>query len=293
MASEAMSLTASDAGSEYNQVLFLDNDSTQIGLVRMTHPRIESIHIPESPDPKSQSLSAIISRLSAISGHDFTGNTYVERASRIRASRPQHTYDPVSGIQEKHVKQVDSWIQRTSGARALLMDWDRTITLFEGYFGDDEGSLPDDRTRYYEDLLLVLLGGAPRLDMIRRMIARAHEAGIELFVVTNNGGCNDPGSGFNNFVTHLFGSIPYTMVCGRDFGGHKGHALEADPRFSRMKQRLSISGGGRGATLPSAFLSPSERKDGGGKQFRSGHFTRRNRHTRRRRTVRFHRRGRN
>lgn len=266
-------MNASAAGPEYSQVLFLDNDSTQIGLVRSTHPRIESIHIPESPDPKSQPLASIIRRLESISGHDFTGNTYVERAFRIRASRSQHTYDPVSGIQENHVKQVDSWIQRTSGARALLMDWDRTISLFEGYFGDDEGSLPDDRVRYYEDLLLVLLGGAARLDMIRRMIARAHEAGIELFVVTNNGGCNDPGSGFNNFVTQLFGSIPYTMVCGRDFGGHKGKALEADPRFIKMKQRLSIAGGG--------------------KYIRSGHFTRRVRHTRRRRTVRFHRRGRN
>jgi len=255
-------------GSEFVQVMYLDNDSTQIRLVRSTHPRIASIRIPESSDPSSQLLTSIIRRLESISGHDYTGNTYLERAFRIRAAKPQHIYDPVSGIQETHVDQVDTWMQRTSGNRALLMDWDRTISLFEGYFGDDEGSLPADRTRYYEDLLLVLLGGASRLDMIRRMIARAHAADIELFVITNNGGCNDPRSGFNNFVTHLFGSIPYTMICGRDFGGHKGRALDANPRFSKMKKRLSIGGG-----------------------LRSGHVTRRIRHTRRRRTVRFHRRG--
>ena len=273
MASETMSVRAAADGSEFVQVLFLDNDPTQIRLVHSTHPRIESIHIPESPDPSSQPLTSITRRLESISGHDYTGNAYLERAFRIRAAKPKHTYDPVSGIQENHVKQVDAWMQRTSGNRALLLDWDRTISLFEGYFGDDEGSLPEDRTRYYEDLLLVLLGGAQRLDMIRRMIARAHAADIALFVITNNGGCNDPRSGFNNFATQLFGSIPYTMICGRDFGGHKGHALDANPRFSKMKQRLSIAGGG--------------------KHIRSGHFTRHNRNARRRRTIRFHRRRRN
>ena len=265
-------------GSEFIQVLYLDNDFTQLRLVHSTHPRIESIQIPESLDPTSQPLASIVRRLELISGYDFTGNTYLERAFRIRASRPQHIYDPVSGIQEKHVEQVNVWMHRTSSAenRALLMDWDRTISLFEGYFGDDEGSLPDDHTNYYEDLLLVLLGGAARLDMIRRMIARAHAAGIELFVITNNGGCNDPGSGFNNFVSHLFGNIPYTMICGRDFGGHKGRALEADPRFSGMKQRLSGGSRNRGHNPFSAG------------SHRYGNNTRRVRHTRRRRTIRFH-----
>jgi hypothetical protein len=281
MASEAMPHLAMSVGFEYSQVLYLDNDSSQIRLIGSTHPRIESIHIPESTDTKSQPLAHIISRLESISGHDFTGNTYLERAFHIRARRPQHNYDPLSGIQEKHTEQVDNWMSRTSTSqnRALLMDWDRTISLFEGYFGDDEGSLPADHLAYYEDLLLVLLGGAMRLEMIRKMAARAQAAGIEMYVITNNGGCNDPSSGFNNFVTQLFGSIPYTMICGRDFGGHKGRALQSDPRFNKMKEhklRLSIGGGSH----------------------RNGRLTRRNRHTRRRqrnlrnegRTIRFHRR---
>jgi hypothetical protein len=234
-------------GSEFSQAIFLDNDSTQIHLVQTTHPYIESISIPESPDIKSQPLTAILSHLESISGHDFTNNLYIERAFRIRASRPQHIYDPLSGIQEHHVNHVDEWIRRTSRRlerRALLMDWDRTLSLFEGYFGDDEGALPANRAAYYEDLLLVLLGGAPRLTMIRGLIARAHAAGIDLFVITNNGGCNDPGSGFNNFVTHLFGNIPYTMICGRDYGGHKGRALEHDPRFNPLANPLPPFRGG-------------------------------------------------
>lgn len=264
-----MSAVPTPIWSEFTQVLYLENDSTQIRLVRDTYPRIESVHIPESERPKPQLLTDIVRQLESISGHDFTGNKYLERAFHIRATRPQHIYDSVSGIQKPHIKQVYDWMQRTSktNKRALLMDWDRTLSLFEGYFGDDEGHIPADREAYYEDLLLVLLGGATRLALIREMIQNAYTAGIELYVVTNNGGCNDPSSGFNNFVTQLFGSIPYTMVCGRNFRGHKGRALESDPRFNRMKQRLSIGGGG----------------------IRSGCNTRRYRYARRRRTVRFHR----
>lgn len=270
-------------GLEFKQVLYLDNDSTQLGLVSLSHPHIESIHIPESADTKSQPLAHIISLLKTDSGHDFAGNTYIERAFEIRARRPRHIYDPLSGIQEKHVKRVDDWInnntsksQPCGGSSALLMDWDRTISLFEGYFGDDEGSLPTNLETYYEDLLLVLLGGARRLEMIRSMINRAHAASIEMYIITNNGGCNDPTSGFNNFVNKLFGNIPYTMICGRDFGGHKGRALESHPRFNGMKQRLSISGGSH----------------------RFGQIARRNKNTRRKlrdlrkegRTIRFQRR---
>lgn len=266
-------------GSEFNQVLFLDNDSTQIRLVHSTHNQIESIHIPES-EPRPQSLASIVSYLELISDHDFSGNKYLERAFHIHGVNPYHLFDPVSGIQESHVNQVNTWIHRNpkQKRRALLIDWDRTISLFEGYFGDDEGPIHDDKNAYYEDLLLVLLGGAKRLTMIREMLAHAHNENVELFIITNNGGCNDPESGFNNFVAHLFGSIPFTMICGRDFGGHKGRALENDPRFNAMKTIQRVSGGG------------GKGKKGSHANARSKHHTIRVRLTRRRRTVRFHRR---
>ncbi len=236
----------SGSGHEYTQGLFLDNDFTQIRLVRASLPRIETIHIPESEVPRPQSLSEIQRQLESLSGQSFTTNRYIERAFRIR-QKPQHLYDPVSGIQESHIAHVDSWIQRTYGSphRALLIDWDRTLTMFEGYIGDDEGGIIGNRIEYYEDLLMFLLGGASRLSAIRAMLRRAHDAHIDIYIVTNNGGCNDIPSGFNHFVKQLFQSIPYVLICGREYGGHKGKALESYPEFARLRQPWSGVGGRR------------------------------------------------
>lgn len=241
-ASNKMSATGSPdpSGSgrlEYTQGLFLDNDFTQIHLVRASLPRIETIHIPESEIVRPQPLSEIQRQLESLSGQSFTTNRYIERAFRIRQN-PQHLYDPVSGIQESHIAHVDSWIQRTNGSshRALLIDWDRTLTMFEGYIGDDEGGIIGNRIEYYEDLLTFLLGGAPRLAAIRSMLHRAHDAHIDMYILTNNGGCNDIPSGFNHFVKQLFQSIPYVLICGKEYGGHKGRALESYPEFARLRQ---------------------------------------------------------
>jgi hypothetical protein len=227
---------------EYTQALFLDNDTTQIRLVRERLPRIETIQIPESELLLPSSLEKIQRELESISGHTFASNKYIERAFRIR-KYPNHLYDPVSGIQESHIHQVDAWMERTrrDAHRALLVDWDRTISVFEGYIGDDEGEMMGDRIRYYEDVLVFLLGGAPRLAALRAMFARAHAEGVHLYVVTNNTGCNDIPSGFNHFVKQLFQTIPYVLICGNEYGGHKGRALASYPEFARLQVR---TGGG-------------------------------------------------
>ena len=255
-------MALSDSRLKYVQGLFLDNDSTQIRLVRTALPRIETIHIPESetlrPQPLSdiqRQLESITFGLSGLSGQSFTTNRYIERVSRIRQN-PQHVYDPVSGIQESHIAQIDSWIQRTNGSskRALLIDWDRTLTVFEGYIGDDEGGIIGNRIEYYEDLLTFLLGGASRLAAIRAMLRRAHDAHIDIYIVTNNGGCNDIPSGFNHFVKQLFQSIPYVLICGKEYGGHKGRALESYPEFALLRQQTAATttaaaiGGGKYAS---------------------------------------------
>jgi hypothetical protein len=248
--------------------------------VRTALPRIETIHIPESETLSPQPLSDIQRQLESMSAGDgqseqsFTTNRYIERVTRIRKT-PHHAYDPVSGIQESHIAQIDSWIERTNGSskRALLIDWDRTLTVFEGYVGDDEGGIIGNRVEYYEDLLTFLLGGAPRLASIRAMLRRAHDAHIDIYIVTNNGGCNDISSGFNHFVKQLFQSIPYVLICGKEYGGHKGRALESYPEFSLLRHATAATA----ATTAAAI--------GGGK-----HASRKYRCRRRRRTFRISRR---
>ena len=227
------------SGIEYSRALFVDNDGTQVRLVKESLPRINTIRIPESESLKPTPMSEIQRSFDIPDT-----NKYLERAYRIR-TKPSHLLDPVSGIQDKHIALIDAWFASSRGPNALLMDWDRTLSMFEGYYGDDEGDIIGDRAAYYEDVLVFLFGGAKRLAAIRDMIARAHARRVDVYIVTNNGGCDEPGSGFNHFVAQLFHPIgvPYKLICGRYFGGHKGKALESDPRFALLK--LPLSGGAR------------------------------------------------
>jgi hypothetical protein len=231
---------------EYTQALFLDNDPTQIRLVNESLPRIETIRIPESETLIPQPLGTVQRNLESFSGHPFTTNRYIDRSFKIR-KHPHHLYDPVSGIRDTHIVLVDLWMLRTrhDRNRALLVDWDRTISLFEGFIGDDAGEIVGERIGYYEDLLVFLLGGAPRLAAIRDMFARAHAEGIDIYVVTNNSGCNNIPCGFNHFVKQLFQTIPYVLICGKEYGGHKGRALASYPEFNKLKNR---TGGGIGGS---------------------------------------------
>lgn len=226
------------AALRYNRALFVDNDATQVQIVKESLPRIDVIHIPESETVMPTPMSEIQRRFDIPET-----NKYVERAHRIR-TKPSHLLDSVSGIQDKHIALIDAWLATLRGPGALLMDWDRTLSMFEGYYGDDEGEIIGDRAAYYEDVLVFLLGGARRLTAIRDMIARAHAKHVDVYVVTNNGGCDDPGSGFNHFVAQLFHpiSVPYTLICGRYFDHHKGKALVSNPRFAQLK--MASSGGG-------------------------------------------------
>lgn len=226
------------AAPRYSRALFVDNDATQVQLVKESLPRIDVIRIPESETVMPTPMSEIQRRFDIPET-----NKYIERAHRIYKN-PDHLLDPVSGIQDSHIALIDAWLATVRDHSALLMDWDRTLSMFEGYFGDDEGEIIGNRVAYYEDLLVFLLGGAKRLTAIRDMIARAHAKHVDLYVVTNNGGCDDPGSGFNHFVAQLFHPIrmPYILICGRYFDYHKGKALESDPRFAQLK--MASSGGG-------------------------------------------------
>lgn len=247
MANESFPSGSGFGSESYRQVLFLDNDSTQIQRVKQVLPQIETIHIPESESLMSKPLRSIVRHIEAITGQSFETNTYLERVFQLR-KYPYHMYDPVSGIQNVHIKKVEDWIRASLGVKkALLIDWDRTLSCFEGYFGDDEGPIIEDKSKYYEDLLEFLFVGKSRLQTIRAMLELAHANRVDIFIVTNNGGCNDPGSGFNNFVAKLFDSIPFTMVCGRYYKGDKGLALLSDGRFSGMRAAGGGVGGGDGA----------------------------------------------
>jgi hypothetical protein len=177
---------------------------------------------------------------------------YAENPTRPPEENPHvsDAYDIESGVQTPHIEELNSWIQETStlSKRAAIFDWDRTLTMFEGF------PIKTNATTTFEQRLRYLLGGDERYDQIRNMLRDLHTQGIEIFILTNNGACGNPhyGNLFPNLVTDLFSRIipgipfiPATILCSRQapYHGHKGRAIKSVTGFGACVRQQAPSAG--------------------------------------------------
>ena len=168
-------------------------------------------------------------------------------------------YDKSSGIQAEHIDMLHKWSAETSGlTRAILLDWDRTITQVEGFIcpydaqkmeeykstliRELDSQSPDFIKEVSilrglpnitaEDMLLYLIGGKERLKQIREMLDFSHKKGIQIVIITNALSSQSPV--FDELLDKLFNKIPYTKISSRfaPFYGDKYLALQ--PRFSSI-----------------------------------------------------------
>ena len=144
------------------------------------------------------------------------------------------TLDKFSGIQKRHTDALEAWVKTTAEypRRAAIFDWDRTLTMFEGFSLDFYEGLT------YETVLRYLLGGDVRYQAIRKMFQTLHALNIQIIILTNNGACGSPDNEdyrlfFQEMTNDLLYTIPFTLICSRyTANGHKGIAIRQDPRFT-------------------------------------------------------------
>jgi hypothetical protein len=209
------------------------------------------------------------------------GNLYCAGLQLL--GRDGDSYDKLSGIQEEHIEKLYNFLEllMTSHPRDpmhVLLDWDRTLTVVEGYLGVEkicerlpsvvkaykaQGILPAEtdldvitpkhKEHMYEDQLRYLFGGAGRLAMIRDMLNSLSEHGIYVWILTNNTGCTS--EDFQSMVKHLGqgkGRIQRTICASfkTDTVGRRGNKT-----FAFTSELLEVRK--VGATAPAHAHAPS------------------------------------
>jgi len=93
-----------------------------------------------------------------------------------------------NGITREQVAQLDSWltIHDNMERSAIFFDWDRTITCVEGMVTDGLLESLQTNTITYNDLLVFLMGGEERLQMIKDMFQNIIRHNIKFFILTHN-----------------------------------------------------------------------------------------------------------
>ena len=215
---------------QYDAAIFFDNLKSHVSRIgRACGGRVESIHVGGNED------DAPIIPFTDQQFREFYlslgSNSYL---SFVRQINPDgDSYDPDSGIKGRDIDIFDRWLRETSqirGRRALFLDWDRTVTVFEGisvgYLRDKQKSFKEVFPRVsIEDCLIYLCGGRRRLSMIRHMLEKARKVGVDIYILTNNTACSY--RFFEELVDGLYRDGRIRIICSGDapYYGNKVKAI--------------------------------------------------------------------
>jgi hypothetical protein len=234
--------------------VFLDNDQGHLERMKATYEKMLMIRIPDSGLAPQVSFEGTGGFAKFVESELAAGNLYCAGLQLL--GRDGDSYDKLSGIQEHHITKLYELLSllRTSspGPLYVLLDWDRTMTVVEGYIGVDYicGSLPgavdrlitekilpvdtefgiiteEKKSQMYEDQLRYLLGGPKRLAMIREMLETLSTfKNTHVWILTNNTGCDS--DSFWTMVAHLSPHIKHIICAWFTSGGNKTSALTSE-----------------------------------------------------------------
>lgn len=233
----------------FDRAIFFDNAQAHINEVSRACKNIQAVKVNDS----WIHLTPILRTDPVMIEYDakFVGNSYLAFVNKF--SPTDETYDEGSGITRMNIGTFYDWEKETEDAtkRALILDWDRTITMMEGFllpqnsdisFKDDEirkamRIAPEDQIQEItaKDVLVYLCGGPERLAMLQTWLADVARKDIHIMIVTNNTGCVTSATLFRELVEELLqDNKDFSIICsGRNtkYIGNKGLALKGDERF--------------------------------------------------------------
>jgi len=162
-------------------VLFLDNDSSKfVGAKRLG---IQTFSIPETernPLLKGKTDSLAYS------------TQYKKRYPQQfqRQFQRKERFLPNVGISKNDIEYVKEWVhEHHDRKKILLLDWDRTITVKEGFSILENKNPPRVRGNNIEKYTKFLLGGPERYQYMKEFFRDMHKNGVEIFILTNNDYC--------------------------------------------------------------------------------------------------------
>ena len=198
-------------------------------------PFVRAIKIPDSGPSAEIAMSGDTKLATYISS--VGPNYYVD--SLKKAGILTDSYDAISGMRAGHMDLVRDALRKIKGRKCVLLDWDRTITLFEGVYFDryvwkymrmQQAGLTVDMAAYREDQLRYLCG-PERLSLLRAFVSSLLAEGVDVFILTNNKICGK--LQFYRMIKAFHAGIPASRIlCARPYDGDKGVTLFASGRFT-------------------------------------------------------------
>jgi hypothetical protein len=278
VAAAAEKQAANRAAALFQAAIYIDNDATQIANVQRFCPDAGRIHIIKAQEGELKTIT----KDSLASNPDFI--RYINRLGEnnlytIAVKTLLHSvkginiqWDPNSGIGDKEITEMYGWLDATKhiAKRVAILDWDRTLTKFEGQFDADKlgafaKNIPifkaECKKRFHgayalgrcsapmiSEGLVILFGGYERLEKIKQFIKTCIEQKVQLRILLNNA------SYFRYFTRFIDGIIRNTypdpgeyvpqFIDMSTYGNNVGVALASQPFFDTLCPRPKTIGGG-------------------------------------------------
>jgi len=229
---------------QFDSAIFFDNDQGYLDDVKSKCPGVTRIKVSETrPLRKSSLNSGPLKDLMDSLHSESTNNSYNKlQNSYVTFLRDYKnwvpSYYPESGIQSGDIQKYDKWASTTNGRRILLLDWDLTLSMFDGLElpsdGGQENNLFNRLLIKPKDIAIFYLGGQERFRMITEWLKTVVKSGVYIAVLTNNTGAKD--TLFKQIVAEIIPKGSYEIIASSfsPYNGDKGKALASDPRFGRL-----------------------------------------------------------
>jgi hypothetical protein len=157
-------------------ILFLDNDNQHITDLSKHIKFLEVVKVDDSlPNPLR---SGSLLKRSYTKYFVEKRNKYAILSERVG----EEPYIPSNGINNSDIKTIDKWLKKSAkiATKIILFDWDRTISVVEGFLSTSK--IAD----FLQDTMEYLLGGGKRVETLRSLFKKLHKNKVHVFVVTNN-----------------------------------------------------------------------------------------------------------
>ena len=251
---------------EFDAAIFFDNDQGYLDDVKTKCPGVTLVKVKEiiSAIKPSYNKAGVLSQSPL---KDLMDELYTEPTEEFY-NRPSNgyvayllqykiapSYHPDSGIKQADIDKYDEWEKTTDGNRILLLDWDLTLSMFDGiefpkqneffmFFGNKypRHNFLNKLLMRPKDIAIFYLGGEERYTMITKWLERVARSGVRIAILTNNGGARDVL--FRQVIDEIAPKGSYEIIASMfsPSNGNKGKALAMDPRFAKL---CSKSGGKR------------------------------------------------
>jgi hypothetical protein len=167
-------------------VLFLDNDVSKfVGAKKLGIQTLSISQTVQNPLLRGKKDSLAYS------------TQYKKRYPQQFQQQFQQTEEilPSVGISKNDIEYVKEWVHEHHDQRKiLLLDWDRTITVKEGFSIVEDEIPPRIPGNNIEKYTKFLLGGPERFQYMKDFFIDLHENGVEIFIITNNEYCQKDNS---------------------------------------------------------------------------------------------------